>query len=108
MYLCTFNKDNSFQKLKDNLPRHIHFIVGRWLPGGKLLRNYEYVVKNSIRGEKKRGSFSINCSSGSRCGMWYDQALGKGGDIIDLGRYVLGEGYSRKEMCDLILKMVTA
>ena len=59
-------------------------ILKRWLPDGKL-SGHEYSALNPTRQDSKRGSFSINISTGK----WADFATGnKGGDLISLAAYL--------------------
>jgi hypothetical protein len=86
-----------WKRFDDRLPSHILKLVHELLPGGKVNRQQEYVVKNSVRGDQHTGSFSIYVGKARRCGVWYDFALRQGGDFIDLWRYVRGPSMTRVE-----------
>ncbi|WP_177198139.1 VapE domain-containing protein [Nitrosomonas communis] len=63
-----------------------HILVAQWLPGGDVSGG-EYKALNPTRGDRSKGSFSINL----RSGVWSDFAAGEsGGDLISLYAYING------------------
>jgi hypothetical protein len=67
-------------------------LLSRWLPDGHVEGGREYVARNPLRDDSKKGSFKINMRSGS----WADFATGdKGGDVVSLAAYL-----SRKSQGD--------
>lgn len=76
-------------------------VVMRLLPGGKLVRRREYVVRNPKRADRHPGSFSINVVNGH----WADFASGdRGRDPISLVGYL--EGVERIEVARLLGQLV--
>jgi hypothetical protein len=62
----------------------IRGVLGRFLPGGKVVRG-EYVALNPRRADRHLGSFRVNLTSG----RWADFATdAKGGDVISLVAYL--------------------
>lgn len=62
----------------------IRGVLGRFLPGGKIIRN-EYVVRNPRRFDRHLGSFRVNLRSGA----WADFATEhRGRDLISLIAYL--------------------
>ncbi len=79
---------------------HIHAVLGRIVPGGKVSSS-EYVVRNPRRADKKPGSFKINLKSGK----WCDFSTGDaGGDIISLLAYV--EGMSQVQAARVLANLL--
>jgi predicted P-loop ATPase len=61
-------------------------LVSQWLPGGES-SGYEYKALNPTRGDRSKGSFSVNL----RSGLWSDFATGEsGGDLVSLYAYIHG------------------
>ena len=75
-----------FDEVKTAALADIRGVLGRFLPGGKVVRR-EYVVRNPKRSDRHLGSFSINMTTGK----WSDFATGdRGGDLIGLVAYLKG------------------
>jgi len=75
-------------------------VLNHWLPDGKYA-GHEYQVLNPTRPDSKRGSFSINTSTG----QWADFATNdKGGDIISLIAYLedCGQGEAEIRLADFL------
>jgi hypothetical protein len=73
-----------FSKVKIAALADIRGVLGRFLPGGKVIRG-EYVALNPRRADRHPGSFRINLASG----RWADFAVdAKGGDLISLVAYL--------------------
>jgi hypothetical protein len=73
-----------FTEVKVAALADIRGVLGRFLPGGKVIRG-EYVVLNPRRADRHPGSFKINIRSGE----WADFAVdAKGGDLISLVAYL--------------------
>ena len=73
-----------FTAVKGAALADIRGVLGRFLPGGKVVRG-EYVVLNPRRADRHPGSFKINI----RSGKWSDFATGdRGGDLISLVAYL--------------------
>ncbi|SNR78996.1 type I secretion C-terminal target domain (VC_A0849 subclass) [Pseudomonas segetis] len=81
-------KRPSFAEVKAAALRSIDRVLAHWLPGGKRVdNNREYTAPNPLRADKHAGSFKVNLAKGT----WSDFATGdKGGDLIDLVRYLDG------------------
>ena len=63
-------------------------LCARWLPDGRR-SGHEYVARNSLRADRRAGSFSVNLISG----RWADFAVGaRGGDPVSLAAYLSGLG----------------
>ncbi len=61
-------------------------LLGQWLPGG-VVESGEYKALNPLRADARKGSFSINISTGA----WADFATDdKGGDLVSLYAYLNG------------------
>lgn len=61
-------------------------IVPLWLPDGHR-SGVEWIARNPLRTDRRRGSFRINLKSG----RWADFATGdRGGDLISLAAYIYG------------------
>ncbi|MFZ3205738.1 MAG: DNA/RNA helicase, superfamily II protein, partial [Pseudomonas sp.] len=82
------HKRPSFAEVKAAALRSIAQVLARWLPGGKRVDNgKEYTAPNPTRADKHAGSLKVNLAKGTRA----DFATGdKGGDLIDLVRYLDG------------------
>lgn len=80
------SKRPSFAEVKAAALRAIDRVLSHWLPGGKRVDgNKEYTAPNPTRADKHAGSLKVNISKGT----WSDFATGdKGGDLIDLVRYL--------------------
>jgi hypothetical protein len=75
-----------FDEVKTAALADIRGVLGRFLPGGKVVGR-EYVVRNPKRSDRHLGSFSINMTTGK----WSDFATGdRGGDLIGLVAYLKG------------------
>jgi hypothetical protein len=73
-----------FTEVKIAALADIQGVLGRFLPGGKVIRG-EYVVLNPRRADRHLGSFRINLASGK----WADFAVdANGGDLISLVAYL--------------------
>ena len=73
-----------FTEVKVAALADIRGVLGRFLPGGKVIRG-EYVALNPRRADRHLGSFRINLASGK----WADFAVdAKGGDLISLVAYL--------------------
>jgi hypothetical protein len=73
-----------FTEVKVAALADIRGVLGRFLPGGKVVRG-EYVVLNPRRADRHPGSFRINLASGK----WADFAVdAKGSDVISLIAYL--------------------
>ena len=73
-----------FDRVKRAAQADIRGVLGRFLPGGKLVRG-EYVVLNPTRPDRHLGSFRVNLASG----RWADFATEhRGRDLISLVAYL--------------------
>ena len=73
-----------FDVVKSAALADIRGVLGRFLPGGKVVRG-EYVALNPRRADRHPGSFRINVTTG----RWADFAVdAKGGDLISLVAYL--------------------
>ena len=79
----------TFAQVKTAALRNIDLVLAQWLPNGKRVDGgKEYTAPNPTRTDKRPGSLKINLSKGT----WADFATGdKGGDLIDLVRYLDGD-----------------
>jgi uncharacterized protein (DUF927 family) len=86
----------TFAEVKAAALRAITQVLTRWLPGGKVTDGgKEYTAPNPRRADKHAGSFKVSLSKGT----WCDFATGeKGGDLIDLVRYL--DGGTDVEACN--------
>lgn len=86
----------TFAEVKAAALRAIAQVLARWLPGGKTTDGgTEYTATNPRRADKHGGSFKVSLSKGT----WCDFATGdKGGDLIDLVRYL--DGGTDVEACN--------
>jgi uncharacterized protein (DUF927 family) len=78
----------TFAEVKAAALRSISQVLAHWLPGGKHTDGgKEYTAPNPRRTDKHAGSFKVSLAKGT----WADFATGeKGGDLIDLVRYLDG------------------
>lgn len=78
----------TFAEVKRAALQAIDRVLAHWLPGGKRVDNgKEYTAPNPTRADKHAGSLKVNLAKGT----WCDFATGdKGGDLIDLVRYLDG------------------
>ncbi|OOH76600.1 DNA/RNA helicase, superfamily II protein [Pseudomonas koreensis] len=81
-------KRPSFADVKAAALKDIDRVLSHWLPNGKRVDGgKEYTAPNPTRSDKRAGSLKISLSKGT----WSDFATGdKGGDLIDLVRYLHG------------------
>lgn len=89
-------KRPSFADVKAASLRSIDHVLTRWLPSGKRVDGgKEYTAPNPTRADKHAGSLKVNLSKGT----WSDFATGdKGGDLIDLVRYL--DGCTEVQACN--------
>jgi uncharacterized protein (DUF927 family) len=89
-------KRPSFAEVKAAALRDIDRVLIQWLPQGKRVDGgKEYTAPNPTRADKHAGSLKVNLTKGT----WCDFATGdKGGDLIDLVRYL--DGGSDVEACN--------
>lgn len=80
------SKRPSFSEVKHASLRSIDQVLSHWLPGGKRVDGgKEYTAPNPTRADKHAGSLKVNLAKAT----WCDFATGdKGGDLIDLVRYL--------------------
>jgi hypothetical protein len=62
-----------------------HVLVAQWLPGGDVSGG-EYKALNPTRGDRSKGSFSINLRSGVWSGLSTNES---GADLISLYAYIV-------------------
>lgn len=88
-------KRPSFAEVKRAAMSAIDQVLAHWLPGGKRVDGgKEYTAANPTRQDKRAGSLKVSLGKGT----WSDFATGdKGGDLIDLVRYI--EGCTEIEAC---------
>ncbi|WP_339501398.1 DUF927 domain-containing protein [Pseudomonas silesiensis] len=95
-------KRPSFADVKTAALKDIDCVLSHWLPNGKRVDGgKEYTAPNPTRSDKRAGSLKINLSKGT----WADFATGdKGGDLIDLVRYLDGgtDVEACKKLADLL------
>lgn len=89
-------KRPSFADVKVAALKDIDRVLSHWLPNGKRVDGgKEYTAPNPTRSDKRAGSLKVNLSKGT----WADFATGdKGGDLIDLVRYL--DGGTDVEACN--------
>jgi uncharacterized protein (DUF927 family) len=89
-------KRPSFADVKGAALKDIDSVLSHWLPNGKRVDGgKEYTAPNPTRSDKRAGSLKVNLSKGT----WADFATGdKGGDLIDLVRYL--DGGTDVEACN--------
>lgn len=86
----------SFAEVSRAALQAIDRVLSHWLPGGKRVDGgKEYTAPNPTRADKRAGSLKVNLVRGT----WADFATGdKGGDLIDLVRYL--DGSSEVDACN--------
>ncbi|WDG76201.1 DUF927 domain-containing protein [Pseudomonas chlororaphis] len=89
-------KRPSFADVKAAALKDIDRVLSHWLPNGKRVDSgKEYTAPNPTRSDKRAGSLKVNLSKGT----WADFATDdKGGDLIDLVRYL--DGGTDVEACN--------
>src|SRR5450830_652963 len=89
-------KRPSFADVKAAALKDIDRVLSHWLPNCKRVDGgKEYTAPNPTRSDKRAGSLKVNLSKGT----WADFATGdKGGDLIDLVRYL--DGGTDVEACN--------
>jgi len=96
------SKRPSFADVKSAALKNIDRVLAHWLPNGKRVDGgKEYTAPNPTRTDKRAGSLKVNLSKGT----WADFATGdKGGDLIDLVRYIDGgtDVEACKKLADLL------
>ena len=92
----------TFAQVKAAALRNIDLVLTQWLPNGKRVDGgKEYTAPNPTRTDKRAGSLKINLSKGT----WADFATGdKGGDLIDLVRYL--DGGTDVEACNKLADLL--
>ena len=92
----------TFAQVKAAALRNIDRVLTQWLPNGKRVDGgKEYTAPNPTRNDKRSGSLKINLSKGT----WADFATGdKGGDLIDLVRYL--DGCTDVEACSKLADLL--
>ncbi|XYQ94669.1 DUF927 domain-containing protein [Pseudomonas syringae] len=95
-------KRASFAQVKTAALRNIDKVLAHWLPNGKRVDGgKEYTAPNPTRTDKRAGSLKISISKGT----WSDFATGdKGGDLIDLVRYI--DGGTDVEACNKLADLL--
>ena len=96
------SRRTTFAQVKAAALRNIDRVLTQWLPNGKRVDGgKEYTAPNPTRTDKRAGSLKINLSKGT----WADFATGdKGGDLIDLVRYL--DGCTDVEACNKLADML--
>lgn len=89
-------KRPSFSEVKRAAHQSIDRVLSHWLPSGKRVDGgKEYTAPNPTRADKRAGSLKVNLAKGT----WSDFATGdKGGDLIDLVRYL--DGCTEVQACN--------
>ncbi|WP_191831132.1 DUF927 domain-containing protein [Pseudomonas fluorescens] len=89
----------TFAQVKVAALQNIDSVLSHWLPNGKRVDGgKEYTAPNPTRNDKHAGSLKVSLSKGT----WADFATGdKGGDMIDLVRYI--DGGSDVEACQKLV-----
>ncbi|RON48714.1 DUF927 domain-containing protein [Pseudomonas frederiksbergensis] len=92
----------SFADVKAAALNDINRVLTHWLPNGKRVDGgKEYTAPNPTRSDKRAGSLKISLSKGT----WSDFATGdKGGDLIDLVRYL--DGGTDIEACNKLADLL--
>ncbi|WP_445571331.1 DUF927 domain-containing protein [Pseudomonas sp. E102] len=92
----------SFADVKSAALKEIDRVLAHWLPNGKRVDGgKEYTAPNPTRTDKRAGSLKVNLSKGT----WADFATGdKGGDLIDLVRYL--DGGTDVEACNKLADLL--
>ncbi|MGN8275141.1 DUF927 domain-containing protein [Pseudomonas sp. SMN5] len=95
-------KRPSFAEVKSAALKDIDRVLSHWLPNGKRVDGgKEYTAPNPTRTDKRAGSLKVNLSKGT----WADFATGdKGGDLIDLVRYL--DGGTDVEACNKLADLL--
>jgi uncharacterized protein (DUF927 family) len=95
-------KRPSFADVKSAALKDIDRVLSHWLPNGKRVDGgKEYTAPNPTRTDKRAGSLKVNLSKGT----WADFATGdKGGDLIDLVRYL--DGGTDVEACNKLADLL--
>ena len=95
-------KRPSFADVKAAALRDIDRVLSHWLPNGKRVDGgKEYTAPNPTRSDNRAGSLKVNLSKGT----WADFATGdKGGDLIDLVRYL--DGGTDVEACNKLADLL--
>ncbi len=74
----------AFRKIAEASLAAADTLVPRWLPEGRR-EGAEWVAKNPLRADERRGSFKVNL----RTGRWSDFAVdASGGDLTSLAAYL--------------------
>ena len=96
------SKRPSFSEVKHASLKSIEQVLSNWLPGGKRVDGgKEYTAPNPTRNDKHAGSLKISLTKGT----WADFATGdKGGDLIDLVRYL--ESCSDVDACQKLIEFL--
>ncbi|WP_122523083.1 DUF927 domain-containing protein, partial [Pseudomonas viridiflava] len=102
MSASSTNKRPSFAQVKTAALNNIDKVLAHWLPNGKRVDGgKEYTAPNPTRTDKRAGSLKISISKGT----WSDFATGdKGGDLIDLVRYI--DGGTDVEACNKLADLL--
>ncbi|MGN2405990.1 DUF927 domain-containing protein [Pseudomonas syringae] len=102
MSASSTKKRPSFAQVKSAALRNIDKVLAHWLPNGKQVDGgKEYTAPNPTRTDKRAGSLKISISKGT----WSDFATGdKGGDLIDLVRYI--DGGTDVEACNKLADLL--
>ncbi|EJL97881.1 DNA/RNA helicase, superfamily II [Pseudomonas sp. GM102] len=92
----------TFAQVKGAALHNIDRVLTHWLPNGKRVDGgKEYTAPNPTRSDKRAGSLKISLSKGT----WSDFATGdKGGDLIDLVRYL--DGGTDVEACNKLADLL--
>jgi uncharacterized protein (DUF927 family) len=95
-------KRPSFAEVKAASLKEIDRVLAHCLPQGKRVDGgKEYTAANPTRADKRAGSLKVNLSKGT----WADFATGdKGGDLIDLVRYL--DGGTDVEACNKLADLL--
>ncbi|WP_339505286.1 DUF927 domain-containing protein [Pseudomonas sp. RL_105y_Pfl2_101] len=98
----TPTKRPSFADVKSAALKDIDRVLSHWLPNGKRVDGgKEYTAPNPTRTDKRAGSLKVNLNKGT----WADFATGdKGGDLIDLVRYL--DGGTDVEACNKLADLL--
>lgn len=93
----------TFAQVKIAALQNIDRVLSHWLPSGKRVDGgKEYTAPNPTRADKRAGSLKINLSKGT----WADFATDdKGGDLIDLVRYL--DGCTDVEACNKLADLLS-
>jgi hypothetical protein len=90
----------AFRRIADAALDRADAIAQRWLPDGRR-EGSEFVSRNPLRDDRKRGSFKLNL----RTGKWGDFATGdRGGDLVSLAAYLfkLSQADATLKVADMI------